>query len=666
MSEKQNSDLQGVSKPKVEDLPFDFLTDEEQTYFNGLKTKIQNARTLNNQVYTEFGGMTRQQYYNANEKAANTILPAKNNDDDVIVSSGTIETKLDSLLSHINTLNLGSELIAFDENNQRLNDLATALNDIIKDSKKREYYSDNAGDLEKKLLRQRGLLKQGTVFVKEEWLRIFEMKKKLKKDYDGKFKDFEVDKKLVNVFNGPSKEILYSPNVYLGDITKFSMDEQPFVYYIRKLDYSVASGEFSKFENWKYVKPGSVKPNTEDEQNTLYDKNWRFVDLQKNQVWVVYYEDKPNDEFNIIINGIPMLPAGFPLSAVAPRGDYNIVKQIFRTIHDKFAFGASFVSAGSIQKVSDVIDEMLKLFIMKTRKSITPAYLNISGRVIPKKILSPGRITMGVSPGDLVPVNSNETQGVTAGEFNFLNKMSEILDKNTVSQQFTGQQGKSGTTATEVLELKQQAQLTLGLAVASCAFLELKLDYKRLYNILENWFEPIGNSVMTVAGSRKLVKDYRSIVSETNIDNQGIGERSVVAVEDIPDPKEIRRQELAAEKAKGFPVRQIFLNSKLLKDAKVFWYLEPGPQEADDSLTSKLKFRELLGDVVALMNLGSQPNLEGLEDQLSNVHKTSKGKLFQKKLSNNNIAGAVDNIQSSTRGRAAESGVPELPQQVPA
>ena len=175
-------------------------------------------------------------------------------------------------------------------------------------------------------------------------------------------------------------------------------------------------------------------------------------------------------------------------------------------IHDKFAYGKSFVSSGSIQHISALIDEMLKLFVLKTRKSIMPAYVNTSGRAIDKKVLMPGRISMGIDAGSLQPIAGNEVQGVTAGEANFLTMMRDLIDKSTVSEQFTGQQGKSGTTATEVMTLQQQAQLTLGLTVAACALLEKKLGYLRLFNILENWFEPVGENVEVVGEARSLVK----------------------------------------------------------------------------------------------------------------------------------------------------------------
>src|SRR6185369_3854878 len=98
------------------------------------------------------------------------------------------------------------------------------------------------------------------------------------------------------------------------------------------------------------------------------------------QVEIIKYQDPIRDEFQIQINGIMMLPVGFPLSAVSQGGRINIAKQILYPINPQFAYGKSFVSSGDVYELSKVIDEMLRLFVLKTRKSITPPYINTSGK----------------------------------------------------------------------------------------------------------------------------------------------------------------------------------------------------------------------------------------------------------------------------------------------
>lgn len=651
MSDSKNQNP--LDETKVEDqAKLEAIYDEkDKEYLSFLQQRLESAKIQKEQPYPELNGKTIYQYYEENEKIANTNhLDPKKNPDDVSVSAGTIESKLDSLLSHINNLNLSPEVFAFNENNDKVVSLGVALEDIIHETEIRDG-ADGAGDEEKKLLRQRELLKQGTVFVQEEWVRRFEMKKKLKGDFDGKFKqDAEFySKSLELVFEGPSRTLLHMPNVFLGDLTQFYMEDQPYVFAVIRTAYENSKGRYGKFENFKYVQAGKIPANPANTSSqtggasTIFDNKWRLTEIEDHQVEIILYQDKPNDEFQIIINGVLMLPIGFPLSAVSAGGAYNIAKQCYRVFNDKFAYGGSFVSSGSVKELSALIDEMLKLFVLKTRKSITPAYVNTSGRVIDKKVLMPGRISMGLDAQSLVPIAGNEVQGVTAGEANFLMRMQELVDKSTVSDQFTGQQGPAGTTATEASILQQQAQLTLGLTVAACMFLEKKLAWLRLHNILANWFEPNGSRVMEIEGARKeLTSTYRKTTrTNANIPGEGPGERSVILEEGSGDmdPEIIRAIERREEEEKGVPVRKIYIDPKALCQAKVYWYIVVNSRQRESSPLFKSMFREMINDLIALTQIGSIPNKDGIEEEFAQVWGKPRSKLFQSASMNPALAG---------------------------
>lgn len=655
--------------------------DTDREYLGFLQNRLMRAKRQKDQPQPEFNNKTYYQYYEENEKIANTHhLDPKKNDDDVVVSAGTIEQKLDSLLANINNLNLSFEVGAFDKENNSVQDLALSLEDIIWDSEKLDR-ADGAGDEEKKMLRQRVLLKQGTVFVQEEWLTLFETKKKLKQKYNGEFANFAgYDEKLEQVFDGPSRTLLYGPNVFLGDITEFYNENQPYIFVMIHQDFKVAESKFGKFENWKYVKPGRIPSDTADEARTIFDNKWRLSELRLQQVEIILYQDQQRDEFQIIINGVCMLPMGFPLSAVTPNGKFNVAKQVFRVLNDKFAYGGSFVSSGSVKEISALIDEMLKLFVLKTRKSFTVPYVNTSGRVIDRKVLSPGRISMGFTADQLTAIGT-EGQGVTQGELGVLNTMQELINKSTVSDQFTGQQGKSNTTATEIVELQRQARATLGLTLAACALLELKLGYLRLWNILANWFEPIGTKMITdLAGARTQVKQYRKTTRQVNIDGEGLGERSVIPMDGkLPDPKTIRAAERMKMKARGIPVRQVYISPAGLRDAEFIFYGQVNQKEKESSPLLKAMFREEINDIMLLVNMGSTPNTDGLEEELSRVWGKPRSKLFQKKNPTgpqmapqggpggqvqppqNGGAPVMPAVKGVGRGTASRPGVPQLP-----
>lgn len=638
-----------VKDDKKEDVPISLYTKEDKEYCSYMQKRLQRAKDQRNQPFQEFDGKTYSGDYDENVKIANTKLAPKRNEDDVIVSAGTVESKLDALLSHVNNLDLGPEVLAFDRENNQIHELGIALTDTIFVTEQRDG-GELAGDKEKKLLRQRELMSQNAVFVQEEWLRTFERKKKLSQKYAGEFKDWKHwDETLELVFEGPSRTLLHGPNVYLGDITEYFMEKQPYFFVVIHQAYDIAKTKYGKFENWKYVKKGRVTDAVLEEQKTIYDNKWRLTEVQDDQVEIILYQDKPSDEFQILINGVMMLPIGFPLSGVSPAGEYNVIKQVYRPISAKFAYGKPFVRLGSVREISKLIDEMLKLFVLKTRKSFTPPYVNTSGKVISRRVLSPGRITMGISPDALQKIGE-EGQGVTANEYNILKELQDRVDKSTVSNQFAGQQGKAGTTATEVVELQRQAKLTLGLTIAACEFLELKLSYLRLWNIIENYYEPLDTKVVTVNDVRKYVNTYRNVTREASIEGEGLGERQVLPTDQdpVPSPEVIRQMELDQEKVTGKPNRKIFINPGGMKVAKLRWYIVITPKEKETSAFHKLIFRDMISDITAMISLGSVPNVEGLEEQFSKTWNVGTNKLFQKK--NPAMAGVSSGVLPPGRG----------------
>lgn len=628
---------------------------EDRDYLSFIQNRLENARVQRNQVYPEFGGKNYTQIYDENEKIANTMLEAKKNDDDVIVSAGTVEAKLDALLANINNLDLSPDIFAFDKENNKIQELGIALQDTIMMT---EELDGEGGDEEKKLLRQRELLKQGTVFVQEEWLRLWETKKKLTEGYNGQFSDWKKwEESMELVFDGPSRTLLYGPNVYLGNITEFFMEKQPYIFAVIHQDYKVAEAKYGKFENWERVVKGAVPTDTPTESRTMFDNKWRLTEVAKEQVEIILYQDKPRDEFQIIINGVMMLPIGFPLSAVCPGGNYNIAKQVFRVINHKFAYGKAFVASGAVKEISALIDEMLKLFVLKTRKSFSPSYINTSGKVIPKKVLSPGRITMGIAPDALQPIGT-EGQGVTSNEYNVLKELQDQIDKSTVSNQFAGQQGHAGTTATEVVELQRQAKLVLGLTIAACSLLEKKLAYLRLWNILENWFNPVDTKVVQIADVHKEIKRYRNTYRQGTIEGAGTGERYTIPTDQgLPDAEVIRALEIRDEKEKGFPVRRIYLDPEELKIAKLRWYVVINPREKETSAFYKLLFREELNDIMTMMQLGSVPNKDGLEEEYSRVYQKNRSKVFSAQQVNPAMAGVSPSVGPNEPGMAPKPSV---------
>lgn len=642
------------------------LTAKQWQYQSYLEQRLMAAQEARDRIWPEFSNKTYLKFYEENEKLANTFVEPKKNTDEPKISSGTIESKLNTLLSHIDNLNLTPEVRAFDKNDVPMRDLGTAMTDILDRLAEHDGGSDT-GDAEKRQLRQKELLKQGTVFVQDAWCTKYQTKKKLTRSFDGKFNQEAgfYSEKLVKVFEGPDRRLLYGPNVYLGDPTVFDMNDQPYAFTIEQMHYDVAKEMFGNFEMWKYVMPGmsgntiaSLTTNTIGAR-TIYDGKFRMTTLKDYQVEIIKYQDPTRDEFQITVNGIMMLPIGFPLSAVTPAGKINIAKQILYPINPQFAYGKSFVSSGDVYELSKILDEMLRLFVLKTRKSITPAMINLSGKVISPRVLAPGNITQGIPAGALQPVENSQTQGVTAGEFQVYQEILNRIENSTVSPVFSGQYGKANTTATEVLEVQRQARLALGIITAACILLEQKLTYLRIPIVISEYLVPSG----TYADPDGMVRSkYPSVSRETDIGDEGRGTRRVIPIDgELPDEKIIRALELEDERQTGYPSERIYMSPKELSRAFVTWRAVVVPKEKDSSAYEKLLFREQLADALALINLGSQPNITGLESEFAKVYGIDRSRFFGSMQEQMGNPADLRALAARTKGDAQANGTPTAP-----
>ena len=648
---KTDMDATAAEAIESEEVECPDYSEEEKEQISAIVVRLFRAKQDRDQIHPEFNKRNYVEQYTENERIANTYVPGKKFDGDIEIASGTVEQKMYAVLSEINRLALTPEVIAYDQENNELISLGQAMTDII------DVTSDQDDDEEAKLARQMELLKQGHVFIEEAWSKEYKYEKKFDKKKIGKIKTDAVVGKLKKVFEGPRRKIMYSPGVYLGNIrTAGPMREQPFVFTHRITSYSEAKSRYGGkdsdgeylWDRWDYVPNHRINGINSEMINSegayrqgdgysnaqmtdVINNAWALSDVKEGMVEEIHYQDRMNNEYQIFLNGVAMLPVGFPLSAISPNGDYTIEKQILQMINPFFAYGRSFVM--KVREQSDILDELLRLLIIKTRKSIHPPYANQSNRVISSKVLMPGRITMGIDAQALQPIGT-ESQGATASEYQMFRLLQEKIDENTVSRQFTGMQGKSGTTAFEVATLQKQAEKLLSLTIFSCTMLEMKLGYQRLFNLLENYFDPVDT---TFNQARQMITDkYRTTTRNTTIPGRGEGVRQIIPTTDMPLPGAIRTQEQTAgvqgggtrQQAGMPPMKRIYLNPEMLKKAKITWYIDIDTQPRETSNAKKLLFREELSDIMALIQLGSRPNVEELEKQHAIVWNRPQDKMF--------------------------------------
>jgi len=614
-------------------------SDIEKKYLGGIRSRLEKAREAKDGINEDFDQMPYLTYFQMNERLGNSFVGAKKNKSDTNFQSGTINNKLWAFLASINRMNLAPEVLAFDKNRTQLGELGNMITEVLRMTEELE------DDEEKRLIRQHELLKQGTVFVEDIWKKSYKTVKNIGKGFEDNPDKAKWTEKLVEYMSRPNRSVLYGPGVYLGSMSTFAMTDQPYAFTVDVVPYEQAKGIFGKWDRWDKVPHKLV-------QGDL-SANWRLTEVENDKVEIIKYQDKPNDEFQIILNGVMMLPiqvkgkkvSGYPLSAVSCNGEYTFVKQVFKLIRHNFPYGKSLCM--QLRNQVGVYDELIKMAILKSQKSAVPPMGNNTGQVLTSRVLMPGSMTPGIKAGQLEPLG--ETNGVTSGEVAMLNIISERIDESSVNKSYQG--GESpGNTLGEAQIAQQQSDIIVDQAMWSCALLEKKLAELRLPILFKNWFEP------QMDAPRDALTKYRVSNVETSIPNRGMGRSMVIPTEDIPSSEDIAKEEDEESERQGTPVRKYYLNPKEIKKAEYIWQVtvNPTPRRGDNQ--QKLMFRAEMSD--AMTFFGPTLNPEYWQERFAENWNEDKDRAFL--TSNSQQQPTPQSTSQLSPNQEKDAGIPRI------
>ena len=613
-------DNPAIKEEKKEDgnVPY---TDKELAYLGYLRQRLHNAKLQREKPYDEFDGMTYQSYYDSNIKLANSFMRPKLNKEDVRFHTGTTRQGILGLCTKVNQLNLNSEIKVFDKKNIFYSKVARGLETVMHQVKKNDKHE------EKRSLREYELYVQGTAFNEVMWTDEFQLIKDsdLAKNWDGKDFTVEWEGRLKKVFSGVRVNLIQGTRVFLGNIREFFMDKQPYAFSYDKVTYEEAKQIYEKWERWKYVKKDASRFEHELDQLGSTYSDWTLLPVESGMVEVVKYQDKWNNEFQIILNGVMMMPVGFPMPWKS--GKYNITKDVFEYITPTFAYGASLCK--KLKNSQMLENEFWQIAILKSKRSVYPAMANMTGRVLTQRVLAPGNFAHNINAEGIKVIGGDfMAQGVTNSDIAMMDKMRENLNQNSLSEISKGQAPNGNPTATEIVQVQKEAMTLLGFAIFSASNMERHIDELILDSVIENWFEPDGDEVDE---ARKVIKKkYRSASSKTSIEGAGIGRRMVDLNPDLDESNYDVKAEYDLEeklsKEEGQPVRRLVLNPLELKKKDFIFYVEVFPKERESSDLQKVLFDTMAQRMQQFPNA----NMEWLEEEFANVWNVPADKAFNK------------------------------------
>ncbi len=597
--------------------------DEEELKYKGkLEERFAFAVNAREQELVELDSMSYSQYWDLNEKMASTYIEPRKNPEDSSYQSGVPREKMFSILSALENLNLSPDISAFDANNIEIGALGESVEDIIFKTEELD------GDEEKKHLRQYELLKQGDAYVEEIIDERWTINKKMiSGKWDGQVTDVRWTSKVARMFSRPSRNIICGLSVFPGSMKIYDFNNQPYVFTLEVRDYGETKSIYENWERWVKVPKKFVIPTAyATESQVVFNNAWRMVNIAEGQCAIVKYQNPWDNEYAVIINGVLMTPVGLPLTEVNGFNGYNIANQKLEPIKNDFAIGNSLMRRMKSQ--AGILDEMLRMAVLKVQQSYKPPMVNLSGRILSRKIFAPATIIQGGIPKDSVFPLLTSPAGLNASELEMINILRQDVDKQSVSPTFQGQKEPGQTTATEVLQLQRQAKLMLGLTVFACSMLEWKLSWLRLFNVLAKWFEPDGDFVDESTGTKQIRKKYRVVTRRVPIEGKGIGNRIVLPtdVDEMPTPQDIKDAENKIEERSGRPTKIVVLNVNEVNNSKNVWQISIKPREKTTSEMSKLLFREEMNDFAVF---GQMLNLPYLAEKAARMWDEDPAKVFR-------------------------------------
>jgi hypothetical protein len=520
-------------------------------------------------------------------------------------------------LSALNNLDLAPDVQVFDESNHELQALGQAMDDVLFVTAENED-NDDVGDDENKLLRQYHTLEQGTIFIEDMWRIKWKPHKTIVKEFKGDPHEASFTETLKKSFEGFERTILPNENIILGDIREYYMNKQPFIAPVVILSYEEAKARYGKFTRWDNV-PKKMATWVLDDTERKYAPFHLFDTTEKEMVEVILYQDIYKNEFMVLANGIMLTPIKYPMPW--KHGRYNIIKQVLEPISTKFAYGKSLPA--KTKHPALLLDEMTRLILKKTQKSLVPPLINKGSRRVDARVLDPGRITMNIPEGTLALADPN-TRAVEGAEFNVLELLQSTIDENTVDRTFAGQQPAGSPTATQIMEVQKQAKMMIGLTVFMFSLLERKLAWLRLFGILENWMKVTGQMIDEYTG--EFMNKYREISRSTIIEGAGEGRRIVRLRDEIPPSRDILQEEKNLSEEENQPVRIIYISPREILKSKYLWYITVTPREKKTNAINKVLFSELMNQLS--LYFPDMTNREYLKERFSENWEVDSAKLF--------------------------------------
>ena len=429
-------------------------------------------------AHPQFDGMGYMKYNETNEMADISYLAPKKNKGDSRITTGVTHEKDSSLVSFYLNMNYEGTVRVFHKDKE-VEELGAAITKLVRKSREEENY-DN-----KRPMIYRNYTTQGTAFTCEEYVEYWVPDKEIIGDVDPtqldklKWKN----KGLKKMLSGCVTNLVDGKKVFMEDIRQPDIQKQPGVYTVEYVPRETMKGIWGNTERWKYV-PYFVTPSAQAigvlTQGSIYS-DWVYGEIDFNKTEVVKVYRPFEQRFQIYINGVPMLPAIFPLTAVSPAGLVPLAKGD-ADLMNLFAYSKSEPAKMKIDQA--VFDEILQNMIIKFRQSAFVPRVNNTDKIITPEMFLGGKIISNIDPKMVEPLIPNP--GITQSDFSFYQLFKTQLDSKSISSILEGnnQDNTGSMSLGQYMDMQKKQMLKLGGKIDGIIQWEKQMLRLRVMNLL--------------------------------------------------------------------------------------------------------------------------------------------------------------------------------------
>ena len=298
--------------------------------------------------------------------------------------------------------------------------------------------------------------------------------------------------------------------------------------------------------------------------------------------------------YQIYINGVPMLPCRYPLTAISPSGMIPISKGD-ADLMNMFAYSKSEPSKTKIDQA--VFDEILQNMVMKQRQSAMVPRANNSDKIVTPDMFLGGRIISNIDPKKLQPLI--EDPGITNSDFSFYELFKTHIDSKTISSLLEGQQTSGDMTLGQYMDQQKKAMLKIGSKIDGIINWEKQMLRLRVMNILAHGYEYDEDD-----------KSYKDISLEDTTHDGNTGLNLIKFDEaNYRTPEDVHEEELNYESENGTEVAITYINPKLMRqaltDPDYYFFYEVVPVDKNNDKLTQMLFISKITQAANLFGMES-------------------------------------------------------------